>query len=111
EHVISFEVIGAPGDKIEFQVGTTSGGSQILAAVEKEVGYHVVAFTPTASPFYVQFRNKGANADKNVQIDNVRILGDEQLEIVTPWDDPKPLRFAQSARSEERRVGKEHGSL
>lgn len=85
EHVIKFRVIGAPGDKIEFQVGTASTGAQTLGPVEKEVGYHCVAFTPTASPFYIQFRNKGSNADKDVQIDDVSIIDNSAVEIDTPW--------------------------
>lgn len=85
EHVIKFQVIGAPGDKIEFQVGTAASGAQTLAAVEKEVGYHCVAFTPTTSPFYVQFRNRGSFRDKNVQIDNISIIDNDAVEIDTPW--------------------------
>ena len=85
EHVIKFEVIGDPGDKIEFQVGSTSSGSEILSPVEKQVGYHCVAFTPDASPFYVQFRNLGSNADKDVQIDNVSIIDNLALEIDSPY--------------------------
>lgn len=85
EHVIKFRVIGAPGDKIEFQVGTAASGAQTLAAVEKSVGYHCVAFTPTTSPFYVQFRNKGANADKDIQIDDVSIIDNAPLELQTPY--------------------------
>lgn len=85
EHVIKFQVIGAPGDKIEFQVGTASGGTQILSPVQKQVGYHCVAFTPTASPFYVQFLNKGSNADKDVKIDDVSLIDNSAVEIDTPY--------------------------
>ncbi len=85
EHVIKFRVIGAPGDKIEIQIGTSSGGAQILAATEKRVGYHCVAFTPTASPFYVQFRNKGVNANKTLQIDDVSLIDNAPLELQTPY--------------------------
>ena len=85
EHVIKFRVVGDPGDKIEFQVGTASVGAQTLAAAEKEVGYHCVAFTPTTSPFYVQFRNIGSNANKTVSIDDVSIIDNAPLEIVSPW--------------------------
>lgn len=85
EHVIKFRVVGAPGDKIEFQVGTAASGAQTLAAVEKEVGYHCVAFTPTTSPFYVQFRNLGTNANKTVSIDDVSLIDNAPLEIVSPW--------------------------
>lgn len=85
EHVIRFRVVGAPGDKIEFQVGTAASGSQTLAAVEKEVGYHCVAFTPTTSPFYIQFRNLGTNANKTVSIDDVSLIDNAALEITSPW--------------------------
>ncbi|KKL28062.1 hypothetical protein LCGC14_2378910, partial [marine sediment metagenome] len=67
--------------KIEFQVGTTSTGSETLSPVEKLVGFHCVAFTPTTSPFYIQFRNLGSNADKDIQIDNVSIIDNSALEI------------------------------
>jgi len=85
EHVIKFRVVGAPGDKIEFQVGTASVGAQTLAAVEKEVGYHCVAFTPTTSPFYVQFRNLGSFRNKTVSIDDVSIIDDAPVEVSTPY--------------------------
>lgn len=85
EHVIKFRVIGDPGDKIEFQIGTATLGAQTLAVVEKEVGYHCVGFTPTTSPFYIQFRNLGSNADKDVQIDDVSIIDNAALNIDTPY--------------------------
>src|SRR3990167_4091794 len=85
EHVIKFRVIGDPGDKIDFLVGSTSTGAQILSPVEKSVGYHCVAFTPTASPFYIQFRNLGSFRNKTVQIDNVSLIDNTGVEIDTPW--------------------------
>lgn len=85
EHVIKFRVLGLPSDKIEFQVGTAASGAQTLAAVEKEVGYHCVAFTPTTSPFYIQFRNKGSFRNKTVQIDNVSLIDNAGVNIDTPW--------------------------
>ena len=85
EHVIKFRVRGDPGDKIEFQVGTAASGAQTLAAVEKEVGYHCVAFTPTTSPFYIGFRNLGVNANKTVSVDDISIIDNSAVEIDTPW--------------------------
>ncbi len=85
EHVIKFRVLGAPSDKIEFQVGTAASGAQTLAAVEKEVGYHCIAFTPTTSPFYVQFRNLGSFRNKTVQIDDISLIDNSAVEIDTPW--------------------------
>jgi hypothetical protein len=99
EHVIKFRVVGDPGDRIEFQVGTTSTGTEILTAQERRAGFHCIAFTPTASPFYVQFRNLGANADKDVFIDDVEILSNEAVEIDSPYleEDLFDLVGAQSA--------------
>lgn len=85
EHVIKFRVIGAPGDQIEFQVGTTSTGAEIMGPDVKQVGYHCVAFTPDSSPFYVQFRNRGNFRNKDVQVDDVSIIDDAAVEIDTPW--------------------------
>ena len=85
EHVIKFRVIGAPGDIIEFQVGTATGLADTLAAVTKQVGYHCVAFTPTTSPFYIQFRRVGSDGNKTVQIDDVEIISNAPVEIATPY--------------------------
>ena len=86
EHVLKFKVAGDPGDKIEFIVGTSSKGSEVISPVEKEVGYHCVAFTPGATTFYVQFRNVGTlNSDKDVYIDDVSLIDNAGVEIDTPW--------------------------
>lgn len=85
EHVLKFRVAGDPGDKVEVQVGTTSTGAEVIGPVEREVGYHCLAFTPGATTFYVQFRNLGANADKDVFIDDVSLIDDAAVEIDTPW--------------------------
>ena len=82
ETVVKFRVIGAAGDLVEFRIGNTSTGDQILEDVERKVGYHTVAFTPDASPFYIQFRNK---LNKTVYIDDVEIIDNAPLEISTPY--------------------------
>lgn len=101
EHVIAFDVIGAPGDTVKFRVGTSSGGDQTLPDVELAVGRHLVAFTPEASPFYVGFRNE---ANKTVFVDNVSLVGSGAGQIVplslyTPYAeaDLRELKWAQSA--------------
>ena len=99
QHVIKFRVVGDPGDKIEFQVGTATGLSDTFGPTEYQVGYHCVAFTPTTSPFYVQFRNLGSNADKDVQIDDVSIIDNAPVEIDTPYleEDLFEIMRSQSA--------------
>jgi len=82
EHVLQFQVIGAPGDYIFFSVGTSSGGSQILDGFIAEVGYHCYSFTATAANFYIRFHNE---LGKTVQIDNVALLDDAPVELNTPY--------------------------
>ena len=85
EHVIKFRVVGDPGDLIEFRVGTATLLEDTLATVVKEVGYHCVAFTPTTSPFFIQFRRVGSDGNKTVQIDDVSIIDNAPVEIDTPY--------------------------
>ena len=96
ELVIQFEVIGDAGDRIEFQIGSSTGGSDIFAAEDRDVGFHCVAFTPGASPFYVQFRNLGSNAEKTVQIDNVVILDNAPLEVKAPYTEEQLYQISRA---------------
>jgi len=82
EHVLQFQVIGAPGDYAFFRVGTSSTGTQIVNDFIAEVGYHCYSFTATAANFYIQFLNE---LGKTVQIDNVVLLDDAPVELVTPY--------------------------
>lgn len=95
EHVLRFDVIGAAGDAITFQVGSTSTGSEILAPVELTVGHHSIAFTPSASPFYVQFT---CGLAKTVQIDNVALVDGAPLELGSPYAaaDLARIKYTQS---------------
>jgi hypothetical protein len=85
DHTMRFQVIGAPGDEIELQIGTSSGGVQIQAAKVFKVGYHVYTFTTTAANFYIQFRVRGNFRNKTVQIDNVSMLDNEPLSLLHPY--------------------------
>src|SRR3546814_1385405 len=57
EHVLAFRVIGTQGRTVQLSIGTTDNGGELVSDIEYGVGYHVVAFTPTVSPFYAQFKN------------------------------------------------------
>lgn len=96
EQVIKFRVLGAPGDEITFQVGSSSTGAEILGPLTKGVGYHCVAFTPGASPFYVQFKQSTA---KTLQIDDVALIDATALEIASPYAaaDVAAIKITQSA--------------
>jgi hypothetical protein len=96
EHVLKFRVVGVAGDTIQLRVGTTSTGNEVVDDVEFGVGYHCHAFTPTATTFYVQFRNTRA---KTVKIDDVSLIDDAPVEIDSPYAaaDLRKIRYAQSA--------------
>ncbi len=97
EHVLKFRVFGAAGDKIHFRVGTATGGEQLLPDLELSVGHHAIAFTATAANFFVQFINRSLN--KTVQVDDVVLLNDQPMELVTPYLTAElfDIRTAQSA--------------
>ncbi len=82
EHVLRFEVHGIAGDEVFLRVGTTSQGNEIVDDVPFRTGFHCFAFTPTASPFYVQFRNE---RDKIIQVDNVSLIDNAPVEVTTPY--------------------------
>ena len=96
EHVLRFEVCGLAGDKLTVRVGSSAGGSQLLADTSAKTGYHMVSFTPAASPFYVEFQNDMA---KTVSIDNIELLDNTPIELVSPYAeaDLPNISYVQSA--------------
>lgn len=96
EHVLVFRTLGAPGDEVLLRVGTSSTGGEIVDDVPFAAGRHVFTFTPTASPFYLQFRHR---TGKTLQVDDVALLSDAPVELPTPYAaaDLATLQTAQSA--------------
>ena len=96
EHVVRFRVYGVAGDKLTVRVGSTAGGSEYLADRVVKVGYHLVAFTPTASPFFLEFQN---DEGKTVSIDDIELLDNVPIELLSPYGeaDLPNLSYVQSA--------------
>lgn len=96
-HVVRFRIVGDPRDRVELRVGSGSTGDEILADALRGAGWHTVSFTPTASPFHLQFRNNGQAT--TIAVDDVAILAGEPVEIATPYDEAQlfELAFTQSA--------------
>lgn len=96
EHVVAFKVAGDPGDHVTVRVGSAAGGAQYLDDAKKYTGWHTIQFTPTASPFYLEF---DCGLDKAVHVDDVAVIDGEAVEIPTPWgeEDLPNLAYAQSA--------------
>lgn len=105
EHVLAFRVVGSRGDKLRLRVGTSSGGTELINDKECLVGWHLVAFTPGATTFYVEFRALPTDQAKAVQLDDVRLLDNAPLELATPYtqanlfdgDERCLLKWSQSA--------------
>jgi hypothetical protein len=89
------KVIVAYG-RAKVRIGTSAGGAEIMADTVIRSGYHMLGFTPGASPIYVQF----SNSDKEVAIiTSARIEPAGDMAIVTPWSteaDLQSLRYDQS---------------
>ncbi|MCK5609079.1 hypothetical protein KAR91_44805 [Candidatus Pacearchaeota archaeon] len=82
EHVLRFRVIGAPGDFITVRIGSSSGAQDFLSDFDAKTGFHSLAFTPTSSPFYLQFESETAKA---ISVDDVVLVDNAPIEITTPW--------------------------
>lgn len=96
EHVLKFRTIGIAGDTIKLRIGDSSGGTEVVNDVEFTTGYHSHAFTPTVSPFFIQFRNERL---KTVGVDTVSLIDNAQIEVETPYTTAQifGIRRAQSA--------------
>ena len=96
EHVLRFTVYGVAGDFIELRIGTTTTGNELIDDFPLGVGEHSIAFTPSASPFYVQFRNA---AIKTIGIDDVSLIDNSPVEVTAPYltADLEKIKYAQTA--------------
>jgi hypothetical protein len=86
EHVVTCRVPDGSGCNI--QVGGSSGLDNVLAARALEAGWHTVAFTPGASPFYLQFWTSEASAN---HIESAAMLG-SGASVPTPMVIGQPFR-------------------
>ncbi len=96
DHVVAFQVFGAPGDVVKVRIGSSSGGTDIVNDFTASTGYHVLDFNPaTNASVYLQFRNEDA---KTKAVDNISIIDDAPLDLASPWAeaDLQSLKFAQN---------------
>lgn len=100
-HVLKFRVIGVPADNVQggrnkfslkLRIGTASGGTQILADTEYNVGYHCVEFTATAANFFIRFTND--HNDITMGLDDVSLIDNVAIEIGTPWAEADLARLS-----------------
>ncbi len=93
EHVLAFEVLDGP---VTLRIGSTSTGAELLADESYGAGVHTRAFTPAASPFFVQFLHDTATVRR---VDNVSLLDDQPVEVPSIYGESElfALKYAQSA--------------
>src|SRR5262245_32791717 len=91
-HRLRIVVIRGP---VTFQIGSTSGAEDYFARTSLGTGTHSIAFTPTASPFYVRFSTTTATTKR---IDSITVESAGTLELPTPYgaSDLANLRIDQS---------------
>lgn len=93
EHALRVAVVRGP---IEFRVGTTSGGDNLVPRTRLLPGTHSIAFTPNAGTFYIYFEST-----ERIQafVDYVVVEAAGVMEIPTTWGlaDLEKVRFSQSA--------------
>ena len=95
EHALRIVIDRGP---VTFRLGSTDGGAEYLPGgveVELKTGTHSIAFTPTASPYYIEFSTESKALRL---IDSCTIEAAGVLEITTPWPEAALplLRFDQS---------------
>jgi hypothetical protein len=93
ELVLRFHVKGIAGDSLKLRIGSSSGGAEILSATRFATGWHTRAFTPGASPFFLQFENV---ASKTISLDDVSLLSNAPIEIVAPWLESELFQVMQA---------------
>jgi hypothetical protein len=98
EHVLSFRIYGDGGGVVNFRVGTTPGGNDVLEDVPCGVGYHAIGFTPGAATVYVQFHSKNSPV-RTMGVDTIAFLDNVPMELVTPYASTElaEIRFFQAA--------------
>jgi len=96
EHVIQFQIIGDLGGKVRVVVGSASNTANLFPETELGIGYHTIAFTPVASPYYLGFRNY---LNEIMYIDNVSVIDNAPVELVHDYSESElqDLRILQTA--------------
>lgn len=79
EHALRIIVVRGP---VMLRVGSTDGGDELIRETALGTGTHSLAFTPTASPFYIRFFNSHS---RKVLVDSVAIESAGTVTLPTPW--------------------------
>lgn len=92
EHALRVVIQRGP---ITIRVGSTSNGTEYINDYLLETGSHTIAFTPSASPFYIKMFNPTA---RMALIDSCAVESSGVVNLVSPWAaaDLSLIRYDQS---------------
>lgn len=81
---------------VNFKLGTTSGGEELIAMTSLDTGTHSLAATPGTGTIYPWF---GTTTQQTKIVDSIAVEAAGVMELPTPWltADLDTMRFAQSA--------------
>jgi hypothetical protein len=100
DHYLRFEIVSPlPTLGVIMQIGSATTLSDIAAPVRFFPGYHIVKFDPNSNASaFIQFIND-ADAEFDLQVDNVNIIAGGALELQAPYlnVDVNFLHYTQSA--------------
>lgn len=87
EHVLAFKIDGTLGASLLVYVGSSAGAVDLFPETRLGIGWHTVAFTPSASPFHVHFANDMDNPAEVVYLDDVSLLDDTPLQLTHDYSE------------------------
>lgn len=87
EHVLAFKIDGTLGASLLVYVGSSAGAVDLFPETRLGIGWHTVAFTPSASPFHIHFANDIDNPAEVVYLDDVSLLDNVPLELTHDYSE------------------------
>jgi len=93
EHALRIVITRGP---VLFRCGSTSGGQEYIRETSLDAGVHSIAFTPTASPYYIRFLTRD---QRDCIVDSVTVEAEGIMELTAPWTEAqlREIAFDQSA--------------
>lgn len=98
EHSLAFTVQGDLGAYVKVGVGSTSQADDLFPETQLGLGTHLISFTPSASPFYIWFKNDIDDPAEPIYIDDVSLLDNTPLQLAHDYTEAQlaDIRYQQA---------------
>lgn len=80
-HAVDIDVHHGP---VKLKIGTAAGGVDLIDEMELRTGYHSIAFTPTATDFFIDITS---TLYRQVEVESIEIASAGDLVLDTPWSE------------------------